>query len=389
MKHQFIKPIILLFLTLTTAINAQQNCIQSTFKNNKVYSLCNSLPKLGASIHWTYHPSDGTADIAYRAPQSASGWVAWALNPQSLSMAGSQALIAFPASNGALTVYTVSLQSTSPIIQNESLSFPVYSRDAEYLNGVMTIYASIGVPKNRTTVNQVWQAGTSFANGLPSAHPFTGDNVQSMGTLDLLSGNAAQAGGNSRLHRRNTHGILNAISWGILLPIGAITARYLKVFKAADPAWFYLHASCQTAGYAVGVAGWGTGLKLGSESSGITYQPHRNIGIALFCLGTLQVFALLLRPNKDNKYRIYWNVYHHLTGYTVIILSVVNVFKGFDILKPEQGWKTAFIAIISTLGGIAVFLEAVTWTIVLKRKSTSNENKAQNGNGNGYTNPSV
>lgn len=72
-------------------------------------------------------------------------------------------------------------------------------------------------------------------------------------------------------------------------------ARYMKVF--ADPAWFYLHVACQLSAYIIGVAGWGTGLKLGSESSGITYHGHRNIGIALFCLATLQVYLIFkLKP---------------------------------------------------------------------------------------------
>lgn len=79
------------------------------------------------------------------------------------------------------------------------------------------------------------------------------------------------------------------VSWGILMPLGAVIARYLKVFKSANPAWFYLHVACQTSAYAVGVAGWGTGLKLGSDSVGVTQNLHRRIGIALFCLGTLQV----------------------------------------------------------------------------------------------------
>lgn len=78
-------------------------------------------------------------------------------------------------------------------------------------------------------------------------------------------------------------------------------ARYLKVFKAADPAWFYLHIACQSSAYAVGVAGWATGLKLGSESSGV-YDLHRNIGILLFCLGTLQVvkFPFSLKKRSHN-----------------------------------------------------------------------------------------
>lgn len=85
------------------------------------------------------------------------------------------------------------------------------------------------------------------------------------------------------------HGILNAVSWGILFPIGAIIARYMRIFESADPAWFYLHVSCQFSAYVIGVAGWGTGLKLGSESKGITFTGHRNIGIALFSLATIQV----------------------------------------------------------------------------------------------------
>ena len=85
------------------------------------------------------------------------------------------------------------------------------------------------------------------------------------------------------------HGVLNAVSWGILMPVGAIIARYLKVFKSADPAWFYLHVTCQTSAYIIGVAGWGTGLKLGRDSVGIRYDTHRTLGIILFCFGTLQV----------------------------------------------------------------------------------------------------
>ncbi|PKU84913.1 hypothetical protein MA16_Dca019550 [Dendrobium catenatum] len=91
------------------------------------------------------------------------------------------------------------------------------------------------------------------------------------------------------------------------------------------------------------------------------------------------VFALLLRPKKDHKYRLYWNIYHHVIDYTVIILSVINIFKGFDILDPERKWKHAYIAIIVTLGGIAVALEAITWGIVLKRKRSDSSDKSHRG----------
>lgn len=73
------------------------------------------------------------------------------------------------------------------------------------------------------------------------------------------------------------------------MPIGAMMARYLRVFKSANPAWFYLHIACQVSAYIIGVAGWATGIKLGNDSPSVQYDTHRNIGITLFALGTLQV----------------------------------------------------------------------------------------------------
>ncbi|KAI3786381.1 hypothetical protein L1987_40019 [Smallanthus sonchifolius] len=204
-----------------------------------------------------------------------------------------------------------------------------------------------------------------------------GLNVRGLG---MIGAQAIVAVANSS---GETHGVLNAISWGVLMPMGAMAARYLKVFNVANSAWFYIHAATQTSAYIVGVAGWATGLKLGSDSTGIKYNTHRNIGIILFAFGTLQVFALLLRPKPDNKYRFYWNIYHRGLGYSVIVLSIINVYKGLDIFDPEKKWKNAYTGIIISLGVITVFSEALTWIIVLKRKK---EDKVTNGccGANGY-----
>ncbi|XP_039118966.1 cytochrome b561 and DOMON domain-containing protein At5g35735-like [Dioscorea cayenensis subsp. rotundata] len=381
MATSFIPLLLLTLLLAGFSPSLAQTCLSDTFSGNRFYSNCNTLLYLGAKVHWTYHPSNATIDVAYRAPISSNGWVAWALNPTGSGMIGAQALFAFSGSGSAVSVYATAISSYTPDVKDGNLSFKVYSKSGELSNGVMTIFATLALPQNRTTVNQVWQAGP-LSNGVPAQHSTTGDNIKSSGSIDLLSGSVSGDTSNSRQRRKNTHGVLNAVSWGILMPVGAIMARYMKVF--ADPAWFYLHVACQLSAYIIGVAGWGTGLKLGSESSGITYHGHRNIGIALFCLATLQIFALLLRPKKDNKYRFYWNIYHHSVGYCVIVLSVINIFKGFDILIPGDGWKTAYIIIIATLGGIALILEVVTWIIVLKRKDR--EEKSHHGtNGfNGY-----
>lgn len=94
-----------------------------------------------------------------------------------------------------------------------------------------------------------------------------------------------------------------------------------------------------------------------------------------------------MRPSKDNKYRFYWNIYHYLIGYTVIVLGIVNVFKGLKILSIDHKWTVGYIIAICILGGIALFLEVVTWLIVLKRKSENPTKPSDGSNSNGVQRP--
>ncbi|XP_030454746.1 cytochrome b561 and DOMON domain-containing protein At3g25290-like [Syzygium oleosum] len=349
---------------------------QPSFPNKRTYSSCAALPHLNATLHFTFDPANSSLSLAYSAaPPSSSGggWVAWAINPTSTGMVGAQAMMALKSSSGSVVAKTFNISSYHSIVESK-LSFDVWDLSAdEAAGGTMRLFASVKVPagsRSLNQLNQVWQVGPSVTSGVPDRHSMATDNMQSKGTLDLVAGQSTSGGGGgSGTKKKNIHGILNAVSWGIMFPIGAIIARYVRAFPSADPAWFYLHAFCQSSAYAIGVAGWGTGLKLGSESKAIRYTGHRNIGIALFAVATVQIFALFLRPKKDHKYRFYWNIYHHGLGYTILVLGILNVFKGLDILQPENKWKSAYIIFISVLGGVAVLLELITWIIVLKRKS--------------------
>ncbi|KAG6785186.1 hypothetical protein POTOM_010912 [Populus tomentosa] len=373
------------FLLISLSVSSlAQNCSSYSFTNNHKYSTCNDLSQLSCSLHWNYYPSNMTADIAFRKTgASTSNWIAWALNPTGPQMAGSQALVAYLHSNGTMLAYTTQV-GASGSMQPASLNFGVPNISAENEGGVMTIFATLQLSTSLVSTNQVWQEGPLSGDN-PGQHPLNAQNRQSVGTVNFVSGSVTSTGATTtpKDRKRNVHGVLNAVSWGILMPVGIIIARYLKVFKSAGPAWFYLHAICQTSGYAVGVAGWATGIKLGSDSPGITYNKHRKLGITIFALGTLQVLALLLRPKPDHKYRLYWNIYHHTIGYTTVILSIVNIFEGFEALGREKNWKKAYIGVLIFLGAVAVVLEAVTWLIVIKRKKTASSDKHVNGV-NGY-----
>lgn len=291
-------------------------------------------------------------------------------------MAGTQAILGYRNSDGTMSVKTLNISSYSDLVEGK-LSFDVSDKRAVFNSGdgSITIFATVQNPGDGK-INHVWQVGPSVSKGFPDKHDFKPENLASKGSLDLngsgQSGSSSSdtSSSNDATKKRNIHGILNAISWGLLFPIGAIIARYLRTFESADPVWFYVHVSCQISGYAIGVAGWATGLQLGSKSVGIVYTSHRYIGIALFALATLQIFALFLRPKKEHKLRFYWNIYHHGVGYAILTLGIINVFKGLNILDPEKKWKSTYVSILIVLGAIAVLLELFTWIVVWRRRSS-------------------
>ncbi|XP_031281267.1 cytochrome b561 and DOMON domain-containing protein At3g59070-like [Pistacia vera] len=360
----------LLFASSISSSSAQsQTCNTYSFSNNhNSYRACNDLQALNSYLHWNYHQDTNTLDLAFRrSGTDPTRWVAWAINPTGKGMVGSQALVAYTNPNGILRAYTSPITSYSTQLQEGSLSgLEVPKISAEFADNEMIIYATIVLPKNMTTVNHVWQEGPIDGDSL-GMHPVSGENVISMGSVDLLSGKvvATKGGGSSSLVFKKIHGAVNMVSWGILMPIGVMTARYMKVFK--DPAWFYAHIICQCLAYTIGLGGAATGIYLGNKSHGIQFNAHRYIGILLFILGFLQVLALKLRPNKDHKYRLYWNIYHHSVGYAIIILSIVNIFQGISILESKI-WKWTYIGILTFLGSIAAVLEAITWCIIIRTK---------------------
>ncbi|KAJ7963639.1 Cytochrome b561 and DOMON domain-containing protein [Quillaja saponaria] len=361
---------------------SQQSCMSYIFSSNKNYKTCNDLPVLDSSIFWNYHQSSRIVDIAFRKIKvKESSWVAWAINPTSTGMVGSQALIAFKRSDGVLVAYTSPVISYQTLLPQGNLSFPVRGVSATYNANIneMILFATIQLPNNPTLVNHVWQEGP-VVDDFPRMHALSGPNLNSFGRLDFQSGKIVETASrkvNSRTKLKIAHGILNAISWGILMPIGALMARYVNLFNGADPLWFYLHVTCQSFAYFVGVVGFGTGLYLGAHSSGIQYNAHRCIGITLFSLATTQVLVgRFLRPTKDHKYRKFWNAFHYFIGYGTIALSIVNVLKGFAIMDDYKTWKSVYIGMIIGLGAIALALEVFKWCrlICLRKIEVSEEN---------------
>ncbi|KAJ1406083.1 Ribosomal protein L13e [Sesbania bispinosa] len=162
----------------------------------------------------------------------------------------------------------------------------------------------------------------------PTIHPTTSTDLSSIATFDVLSGSSAPQHSDLTMSRV-IHGTMSAISWGILLPMGAITAHYLRHIQALGPAWFYAHAGIQLFAFVLGTVG----------------------------------------PNTMNKFRKYWKSYHHFVGYSCVVLGFVNVFGGFEVMGASRSYaKLSYCLGLSTMIGVCIALEVNSW-VVFGRKS--------------------
>ncbi|CAL4921268.1 unnamed protein product [Urochloa decumbens] len=297
----------------------------------KTYDKCIALPTQGATLAWTYDARNATLDAAF------TGSFISPSGPLDIPLLSSQASLLAP----ARTV-----------------------RDG----AAVTIAATVRLSPNRTRVHFVWNRGLYVQGYSPTIHPTDASDLASHATVDILT-TATEASPIASATLQWLHGSLNALSWGLLLPVGAAVARYLRPCASTGPAWFYAHAAIQATGYTMGAAGFALGLVMGSASPGVTYKLHRGLGIAAATAGSLQTLAMFFRPKTTNRYRKYWKSYHHLVGYGCVVVGVVNVFQGFEVMGLGASyWKLGYCLALATLIGACVALEVNAWVVFCRRQ---------------------
>jgi len=248
----------------------------TTTTSTKMFEKCMTLPTQEASLAWTYHAHNATLGICFFGSFiSPSGWVGWGINPNSAEMTGTRALIAFPDPNSNKSVLlpyildpTVKLQKL-PLLSRPldihllSSSVAMYGGHlATVHNGAQVqIFAKIKLSPNKTKIHCVWNRGLYVQGYSPTVHPTTINDLSSATTIDLFSGIAGHETDIKTL--KTVHGAINAIAWGVMLPIGIVMSRYLRHIQTSGPAWFYAHASIQLTGFILGTMGFAIGIRLG------------------------------------------------------------------------------------------------------------------------------
>lgn len=198
MRPHTLALLLLLLATPAATRLASAACAGEKFPAGRAYAACEDLPKLGASLHWTYDAAKSSLSVAFvAAPAAAGGWVAWGLNPTGEGMAGAQALVALAGSgsgSAAPTVRTYNITGYVPLGNvSTPLDFPATDLAADAAaGGRIRVYGTLQLREGMRAVNQVWQVGASSTAGAPDKHAFQPDNLGAKSKL-VLAGKAPAA----------------------------------------------------------------------------------------------------------------------------------------------------------------------------------------------------
>ncbi|MCE3214679.1 hypothetical protein HAX54_053035 [Datura stramonium] len=283
-----------------------------------------------------------------------SGWVGMGFSPDGM-MINSSCMAGWvtPAGHGKIKQYYVEGFTPSTIIPDKG-ELPLTSvPPLIYLQGA-TVYLAFQLKYPTPLKTQPMLL--AFSTNYPQHHHLTAHEDKTTIKFDFSSGTsfAASATPNNYISSKKTHGLLGILGWGLFCPFGAIIARYFR----SQPLWYYFHVYAQFIGFILGLAGAVVGIELNNKLQQ-DIPGHQGIGILILVLSILQVLAFFIRPDKDSKYRKYWNLYHSSVGRTALFFGAVNIVLGLHYADEGQGWKISYGFVLGSTMLACIILETL------------------------------
>ncbi len=160
------------------------------------------------------------------------------------------------------------------------------------------------------------------------------------------------------------HSRLMVVAWAIVLPVGAIAARYYKVTPKQDwprvvdtRAWWHTHLALQYSGALLMLVGVALAWKASAGASTIALL-HAYLGWFVIALGMLQVLSAWCRGSKGGPtdtqmrgdhydmtaHRIWFERIHKSCGWVAIIAAVLTVVLGL-VAADAPRWMAVVLAV--------------------------------------------
>jgi len=146
--------------------------------------------------------------------------------------------------------------------------------------------------------------------------------------------------------KKQVHGALMWIGWGVLLPTGAAAAASGgERFKKRGPVWgprlFKAHRALQSLGYVVALIGIIYAL---SEFSSDGLHGHGVVGIVIMVFATGLVLSGIFRPHPEPRTtaRIAFEKFHRNVGPAIAFMGAINCVSGGWLSQDQESSLNAF-----------------------------------------------
>jgi hypothetical protein len=167
------------------------------------------------------------------------------------------------------------------------------------------------------------------------------------------------------------HARIMVLAWAILLPLGALAARYFKVLPQQDwprevdnRTWWNTHRALQYGGVILMLAGVALAWNKTSQASSVAVW-HGYLGWSVTTLGVLQVVGAWLRGSKGGptdvkmrgdhydmtNYRFWFEGIHKTCGWLAIMVAVVTICLGL-LAADAPRW----MALVLTVWWLGLFV---------------------------------
>jgi hypothetical protein len=158
---------------------------------------------------------------------------------------------------------------------------------------------------------------------------------------------------------RDIHAIIMFIAWGLLLPFGALWARYAR--HLPDALWFKVHRVTQYSGFTISLGGIILGYSMVYEQ--FLFLTHSIIGTLIMLFSAAQVVGAFFRPHKEENEpvttaRKVFEIFHHWNGRCLLVIAVVQIYLGISAIGylEKQFWVIILWSIVVGLVVLVVLI---------------------------------
>jgi len=313
----------------------------------------------GLSVWWKALPGDGTIEMAVRGP--VEGFVGVGFTDFKFAMVGADLVIGWadPDPNNPPAMNTYFAESHEYLRSDQSMQAFVVG--AQSSDGTTTLIftrtmdaGTNPIRNNRMTLI----ASGGSTTGIITKHT---NRVNVAYVVDVNSGEVLEIL-NANNNRRIAHGVLCGVALTLILPFGAIVARFKSKLKKK---FIPIHAGIQTLGLLLFTAG----VILGYTCPIVQFRPgnwHAPLGTVIFICLYIQFFTAFLRPEppeegKPSTLRVIFNVLHRLFAACIFMMAIAQIVEGIILLNVPY-WA---YAIWAPFAGVMIILRLLVECVMI------------------------